>query len=493
MRTLSTRVPGTTIYVRTVIPRPLLFGGLLLLALRTPGSGHEPLALPPGDPCFEACGSKVDTFFNECPGDPESCALRAAELFDECVLNCAPPFGPDDCGCFETYEEAFLGCESPDLDPFEQGRCYSAVDGELCKCMSGCLDEPDLCDLPPLVAPPLGCDEFCELSSQDAAFRCAAAGRSPEECSAVLANLRDDCLQICEEVSTRTQAQCARECTQSARDLLQRCAEEGEDADVCRERANELIQGCLSRCGRDIDRSCGRSCSDEASSFLAECVAAGLPQLECVRQSNEFLSACVARCDGSEAQSFTCEGGCEVLERLMQRECLLLGGVAEECTALSDRVQLECTSFCESGAPGAGTEACGQLAEELRADCSRELPSEACNEIAEQFLRDCQIAGATPAEEPPGRHEPFVRGDAQADGVIDISDAIAVIDHLFKLSDAPCEDAADANDSGTIDVADALYLVKYLTDGGPAPPPPNDDPGFDPTADALLCATAKQP
>jgi len=82
----------------------------------------------------------------------------------------------------------------------------------------------------------------------------------------------------------------------------------------------------------------------------------------------------------------------------------------------------------------------------------------------------------------------FRRGDANEDGRFDISDAIAILGHLFGGTTAPpCPDRLDANDSGKIDVADAIYLLGYLFARGPVPPPPFPDGGPDPTPDAIEC------
>ncbi|MBI4607336.1 MAG: family 10 glycosylhydrolase [Planctomycetes bacterium] len=80
----------------------------------------------------------------------------------------------------------------------------------------------------------------------------------------------------------------------------------------------------------------------------------------------------------------------------------------------------------------------------------------------------------------------FVRGDANDDGAVDISDAVAILAHLFLGGGAPrCPDAADANDSGKLDLSDAVYLLGHLFLGGRAPPAPFPLPGRDPTEDAL--------
>lgn len=81
----------------------------------------------------------------------------------------------------------------------------------------------------------------------------------------------------------------------------------------------------------------------------------------------------------------------------------------------------------------------------------------------------------------------FLRGDANTDGIIDISDSVIIL--LFKFSSIRilCMDAADVNDDGQIDVADVSYLNNFLFLGGPAPPQPHPTRGTDPTRDNLGC------
>jgi len=82
----------------------------------------------------------------------------------------------------------------------------------------------------------------------------------------------------------------------------------------------------------------------------------------------------------------------------------------------------------------------------------------------------------------------FVRGDANEDGRVDLSDAVAILAYLFRgAASPPCVDRLDVNDSGKIDVADSVYLLGYLFTGGPPPPPPFPDAGPDPTPDDLEC------
>ncbi|MBI4584413.1 MAG: lamin tail domain-containing protein [Planctomycetes bacterium] len=82
---------------------------------------------------------------------------------------------------------------------------------------------------------------------------------------------------------------------------------------------------------------------------------------------------------------------------------------------------------------------------------------------------------------------PFRRGDLSGDGAVEIADAIAILEYLFKKRALLCPDAADANDNGAVDIADAVRLLLYLFKGAAAPPPPFDAPGIDPTPDPLVC------
>jgi RHS repeat-associated protein len=81
----------------------------------------------------------------------------------------------------------------------------------------------------------------------------------------------------------------------------------------------------------------------------------------------------------------------------------------------------------------------------------------------------------------------FLRGDANTDGRVDISDAVTVLLHLFRGRLLSCLDAADADDSGVLVLTDAIFLLDYLFRAGPPLPPPFTGCGADPTADALDC------
>ncbi|MGQ9588875.1 MAG: FG-GAP repeat domain-containing protein [Planctomycetota bacterium] len=81
----------------------------------------------------------------------------------------------------------------------------------------------------------------------------------------------------------------------------------------------------------------------------------------------------------------------------------------------------------------------------------------------------------------------FRRGDVDFDGIVKLTDAIALLGSLFLGQEAiGCPDAADANDDGALNLTDGVALLLYLFRGGSEPPDPGpENCGRDPTPDAL--------
>lgn len=85
---------------------------------------------------------------------------------------------------------------------------------------------------------------------------------------------------------------------------------------------------------------------------------------------------------------------------------------------------------------------------------------------------------------------PFLRGDSNGDGILDIADPRHTLSWLFLGSAPPrCLDAADANDDGRIDVSDSVATLQFLFTGGKAPAQPFPEPGEDPTSDSMDCSS----
>jgi len=68
----------------------------------------------------------------------------------------------------------------------------------------------------------------------------------------------------------------------------------------------------------------------------------------------------------------------------------------------------------------------------------------------------------------------FLRGDANFDGVINISDGQRIVDFLFLGTCCPwwCFEGLNVNADEFIDLSDAVYLFSFLFGGGPDIPPP---------------------
>ena len=73
---------------------------------------------------------------------------------------------------------------------------------------------------------------------------------------------------------------------------------------------------------------------------------------------------------------------------------------------------------------------------------------------------------------------PFHRGDPNADGRTDLSDAVAILEFLFLGGVTPgCTESADVQNDGLVDLTDAVSILNYLFVNGPRPAPPGA-PGF---------------
>jgi hypothetical protein len=68
----------------------------------------------------------------------------------------------------------------------------------------------------------------------------------------------------------------------------------------------------------------------------------------------------------------------------------------------------------------------------------------------------------------------FVRGDANSDGRINLTDGISILSFLFLGKDEPnCLDAADADNNSDLNLTDAVKIFSWLFTGGAVPPDPS--------------------
>jgi hypothetical protein len=93
-----------------------------------------------------------------------------------------------------------------------------------------------------------------------------------------------------------------------------------------------------------------------------------------------------------------------------------------------------------------------------------------------------------PLHGPPlGKAPVFLRGDANQDLKVDLSDGITLLSYLFLGGTVTCLEAADSNDDSQVKLDDAITIFSFLFQGQMIPPP-SGAPGVDPTPDGLGCA-----
>ncbi|MFN0060625.1 MAG: dockerin type I repeat-containing protein [Planctomycetota bacterium] len=69
--------------------------------------------------------------------------------------------------------------------------------------------------------------------------------------------------------------------------------------------------------------------------------------------------------------------------------------------------------------------------------------------------------------------DPFVRGDVNGDGMLNLGDIVSLLSYVFSSGAAPQPlEAGDLNGDGLVNVADAIYGLSFLFNGGPQPPAP---------------------
>ena len=82
----------------------------------------------------------------------------------------------------------------------------------------------------------------------------------------------------------------------------------------------------------------------------------------------------------------------------------------------------------------------------------------------------------------------LIRGDANSDGLVNITDVLFSIQHLdHPECSAFCLLAADSNSDGNYGIPDIIYTLNYLFMGSSAPPCPFPECGEDNNHYGLSC------
>jgi hypothetical protein len=64
----------------------------------------------------------------------------------------------------------------------------------------------------------------------------------------------------------------------------------------------------------------------------------------------------------------------------------------------------------------------------------------------------------------------YICGDANADEIVNVSDAVYIINYIFAAGNPPDPlEAGDANCDGDVNVSDAVWIINYIFAGGKEP------------------------
>ncbi|MBN1417593.1 MAG: hypothetical protein JXP34_02390, partial [Planctomycetes bacterium] len=100
--------------------------------------------------------------------------------------------------------------------------------------------------------------------------------------------------------------------------------------------------------------------------------------------------------------------------------------------------------------------------------------------IYDRALTEAEVArnlDEGPDAPPWGGETPtFVRGDPNADGAVDLGDAVFILQYIFGGPSPACRASLDIDADGVIDIGDAIRLLNYIFLGGPSPAPPFPGP-----------------
>ena len=448
--------------------------------------------------CLEACGFEPP---------PVECPFACELAFGAGVEACRTADGELDAACVAEQEAQYIAClEECDIEVPEEAICARGCEADYALALDECLTETNG-EFDPVFG--VGLDLECAMAAHEAFEVC----------------LREECgIDVPEEVA------CANACEAALAAATEACG----DDEACADAALEEHEECLRACGFFIPEipdadPCVVDCDRAYREAAEACVGDGDPALgndvdfECLSRVEEEYLECLTGC-GIELPNVPpggnpdpCLGACDQAFEAAFEQCLRNAAGGEEgevdaldeaCLAGADQAYVACLEDCGfefpdgpdfPGIPGGECEqAC---AEELlvgivgciRADGS--IDNACALGVIESFaacVESCQGENMDRVRAAIGRSRAgqFLRGDSDQNGERNLSDAVLTLNWLFAGGLEPsCADASDSNDDGRVDIADPVSLLNWLFTGGAPLPPPNEEPGRDPTEDELGCAS----
>ncbi len=244
------------------------------------------------------------------------------------------------------------------------------------------------------------------------------------------------------------------------------------------------LDGILDSCGiaNGINDDCdGDGIPDFCSTLeglVADCDADGIPDVCSVPGGQ------VSDCD-EDGVPDVCQGDCN--QNQIPDSCEILQGLASDCDgdgildecALADGTAFDCDAdgeidACDEDCDGNGISDVCDFIQGNATDCNSNHTPDVCDlEVPGQ---DTNENGQLDSCEPQ-----FIRGDADGVQGVRLADAILLIGRVFGQNSIPgCLEAADANADGLLDISDGISLLYYLYANGEPPPPPFPECGIIP-------------
>lgn len=490
----------------------------------------EAIEIPDPVECTLRCELEFEATLQACEqlsevlGVPlESCMDSAALTLDQCHRACdgdiidPPPPG----GCEVEFFQAVTDCTGE--DGVAQPDCLEAAETALRECLQN-EGHPD----------EVTCTLSCDLIFNARFHQCLTGLDNPDgntegDCLELVHRTLDDCMISCQP-EIPEELKCVSNCDSTLWNTLFTCG----DDDDCFDAAYGTYWSCVGDCGVEVPEIpeidfCFSKCDVRYHVALESChdPETGEMDPECFPAADETYFRCLSDCGGEvfpdlpPVPADPCVSACEAAFSDAFDSCLSSGGdpgadgLDEDCLARADEAFLACMTDCDVVVPEPPqlppelgcNEACAQGVLEDFQGCvdvaTGEIDPE-CVATMESRLEEC-LQGCTSGEDDTATNQEkralvallrgltdvpnFVRGDANQDHTVDISDPIGVLAFLFLGGTVlECQDAADANDDGLLDVSDPVMLLSHLFLGeGPLPTPSGPTPGADPTVDELGC------